>query len=79
MRTTLDLDRPVLDGLKALQKSEKRSLSKIASELLAEALHSKRKAGRARPVAFSWNSSAMHARVDLQDKESVYKILDERS
>ncbi len=79
MRTTLDLDKPVLEGLKALQRKEKRSLSRIASELLAEALSAKRKAGRAMHASFSWNSSAMRARVDLQDKESVYKILNERS
>ena len=77
MRTTLDLDKPVLDGLKALQKKEKRSLSRIASELLAEALGARRKGGRRRHTAFSWNSSPMQARVDLRDKEVVYKILDE--
>ena len=79
MRTTLDLDKPVLAALKALQKKEKRSLSRIASELLADALNAKRKAGQAKRVSFSWNSSAMGARVDLQVKESVYKILDESS
>jgi hypothetical protein len=79
MRTTLDLDKPVLEGLKALQKKEKRSLSRIASELLADALSARRKAAQAGSVAFFWNSSAMRARVDLQDKESVYKILDEDS
>src|SRR5262245_46742653 len=76
MRTTLDLDKPVLEGLKALQKKQKRSLSRIASELLADALNARRKAEKGH-VTFSWNSSAMRARVDLQDKEAVYKILDE--
>ena len=79
MRTTLDLDKPVLEGLKALQKKEKRSLSRIASELLADALSAKRRAGKAGHVSFSWNSSAMRARVDLQDKEAVFRILDEQS
>ena len=79
MRTTLDLDKPVLEGLKALQRKEKRSLSRIASELLAEALNAKRKSTNAGRVSFSWNSSAMRARVDLQDKEAVYKILEEHS
>lgn len=77
MRTTLDLDKPVLEGLKALQKKEKRSMSRIASELLAEALSAKRRTGRAGRVSFSWNSSAMRARVDLEDKESVQRFLDE--
>lgn len=38
MRTTLDLEKPVLDGLKKLQKLEKVSLGEIASRLRAEAL-----------------------------------------
>ncbi len=79
MRTTLDLDKPVLDGLKTLQKQEKRSLSRIASELLADALSARRKAGRTRHTAFSWNASPMYARVDLRDKEAVYQILDDSS
>lgn len=79
MRTTLDLDKSVLDGLKALQKEEKRSLSRIASELLTDALSARRKAGRTRDTAFSWNSSPMQALVDLRDKAAVYKILDESS
>ena len=33
MRTTLDLEKPVLDGLKQLQKKEKIPLGKIASRL----------------------------------------------
>ena len=78
MRTTFDLDKPVLEGLKALQKKEKRSLSRIASELLADALSARRKAGQTRP-AFSWNSFPMRARVDLRDKEAVFEILDDRS
>lgn len=79
MRTTLDLDKPVLEGLKALQKKEKRSLSRIASELLADALRARRNARQTGRVSFSWNSSAMRARVDLLDKESIYEILDERT
>ncbi|HEX4996887.1 MAG TPA: antitoxin [Terriglobia bacterium] len=78
MRTTLDLDKPVLEGLRALQRKEKRSMSRIASELLADALNARRKAGQTRSVSLPWNSSAMGARVDLLDKESVYRILDER-
>jgi hypothetical protein len=38
MRTTLDLEKPVLDGLRRLQKEEKIPLGKIASRLLAESL-----------------------------------------
>ena len=79
MRTTLDLDKPVLEGLKALQKKEKRSLSRIASELLADALMAKRRVGQKGRISLSWNFSAMQARVDLQDKETVHRILDDQS
>jgi hypothetical protein len=54
-------------------------LSRIASELLADALKARRKAARPPRVSFSWNASPMQARVDLRDKEAVYKILDEHS
>lgn len=79
MRTTLDLDKPVLDGLKALQKEEKRSLSRIASELLADALSARKKNEKKRLRRIDWNSASMGARVDLRDKDAVYKILDETS
>lgn len=79
MRTTLDLERPVLDGLRALQKKERRSLSRIASELLADALDARRKGQRAESPKLSWNAAPMRARVDLRDKDAVYKILEERS
>jgi hypothetical protein len=78
MRTTLDLEKPVLDGLKALQKKEKRSLSRIASELLAEALGVRQNAERRRSEeTFAWNSAPMRARVDLRDTDALYRILDE--
>lgn len=76
MRTTLDLDQPVLDGLKALQKKEKGSLSSIASSLLSEALASRQKS-RQSSAKFSWKVKKMRARLDLSDKETVFKILDE--
>ena len=37
-RTTLDIDAPLLRELKKLQEKEGRSLGKIVSQLLAEAL-----------------------------------------
>lgn len=79
MRTTLDLDKPVLDGLKALQKKEKRSLSRLASELLSDALRERRQREGGKPAQFQWTSSAMGAKVDLRDKDAVFAILDERS
>jgi hypothetical protein len=52
MRTTLDLEEPVLEGLKSLQKKEKLPLGKIASRLLADAL-SRETAGESAPALLS--------------------------
>lgn len=76
MRTTLDLEKPVLEGLKSLQKKEKLPLGKIASRLLADAL-SRMEDAKPAPISLNWTSAPMHAKVDLADKESLYRILDE--
>ena len=73
-RTTLDIDLPILKELKRLQKEQGRSLGKIVSQLLAEAL-SRRKTVSA-PPRLRWVSRPMHALVDLSDKEAVYAALD---
>jgi len=75
MRTTLDLEKPVLDGLRMLQKEEKIPLGKIASRLLAEGLAREKATMKIRP-AFTWVSTRMEARVDLADKDSLYRELD---
>jgi hypothetical protein len=77
MRTTLDLDKPVIDGLKALQKTEKRSLSRIASRLLAEALDRQTSVPK-KPASLTWTARKMGARIDLADKDAVYRILDQK-
>ncbi len=75
-RTTLDIASPVLEELKALQKTERQSLGSLVSQLLAEALaHRRAKRPVPRPP-FRWVSRPMKARVDLSDKEAVYAILD---
>lgn len=73
-RTTVDIDAPVLRELKALQKKEKRSLGRLISQLLAEAL-ARRKTEKL-PGKFQWVSRPMNALVDLSDKEAVYAALD---
>ena len=77
MRTTLDLEKPVLEGLKALQKSEGRSLSQLASQLLAEALVQYRKK-KSPTKKLAWNSQVMGARIDIADKEALYRALDQQ-
>ena len=74
MRTTLDIDDPILKEVKAIHQREGRSIGAIVSELLAEALASRRPA-RARP-SFRWTSRPMKPLVDITDKENVYAVLD---
>ncbi len=74
MRTTLDIDAPVLRDLRELQKREGGTLGELASRLLAEALA--RRPKRPPPPAFEWTAKAMGARIDLADKDVVYSILD---
>lgn len=77
MRTTLDIDEPILEELKNLQKREKKSLGQLASSLLAEALRQKQANREKTEPIFEWFSAPMGARVDLRDKDSLYRILDQ--
>jgi len=74
MRTTLDIDAPILREVKSLHEREGRSMGTIVSELLAEALARRRSTPAAPP--FRWTSRAMKSRVDLSDKDAVYAALD---
>ncbi len=75
-RTTLDIDTPLLKELKKLQRTQGRSLGKLVSELLAEALARRNVA--APPPTLRWVSRPMHAQVNLSDKEAIYAVLDRR-
>jgi hypothetical protein len=74
VRTTLDIEAPVLKQLREIQKREGVTLGALVSRLLAVALAQNRQAVNRAP--FQWTARPMRARVDLQDKDSVYAILD---
>ena len=74
MRTTVDIDDPILREVKAIHEREGRSMGAVVSELLADAL-ARRRTGRERP-AFRWTSRPMKALVDLADKDAVHAALD---
>lgn len=78
MRTTVDLDGPVLRELKRLQKTEGKSLGRLVSDLLVQALGARR-AGQPRQPRFHWIARPMGARVDLTDKEAVHRLMDQGS
>lgn len=73
-RTTLDLDATVLAQLKQRGRAERKSLGQVASELLAVSLDDTAPPEKPRPLR--WISQPLHPRVDLDDKEAVWAILD---
>jgi hypothetical protein len=77
MRTTIDIDAPILREIKVLQKGEGKTLGALVSELLADALARRRSGEKATP--FRWISREMQALVDLNDKEALYAEMDERT
>jgi hypothetical protein len=74
MRTTVDIDDPILREVKTIHEREGRSMGTVISELLADALARRR--GTPRRRAFRWISRPMKAKVTLADKDAVYAMLD---
>jgi hypothetical protein len=76
MRTTIDIDDPILKELKRLQKREGKPLGRLVSDLLAESL-SKRQRGPVPPPRFVWIAKPMGARVDLADTDALLDAMDQ--
>ena len=77
MRTTIDLSDPVLRDLKQLCKKEGGSLGALASRLLADALSARQRTTRP-PAKLRWSSQPMGAKVNLADKDAVYRAMEGR-
>ena len=75
-RTTVDIDASVLRELKKRQERERKTLGQLISELLAKALESENADIVPRP--FTWVTKDLRPRVDLEDKDALWSILDER-
>ena len=75
-RTTLNIDTPLLEELRKLQKKQGKSLGEVVSELLAEALAERAARRRSRSYEFEWIARPMGARIDISDKEALYAALD---
>jgi hypothetical protein len=74
MRTTVNIDDSVLKDLKQIQQKEGKSLGRLISDLLAQAL-GERNAAKAPSRPPRWISKAMGARIDLADHEAVYAAM----
>lgn len=72
-RTTLDIDPSVLQELRRRQQSEHKTLGRMVSELLVQAMAAD---PQPRPPVKPWISRPMAARVDLEDKDALYAALD---
>ena len=77
MRTTIDIDEPILSRLKALQGREGKSLGRLVSDLLAVAIRDHDARGKISPGPLAWTTKPMGARVDLADREALYDLMDE--
>lgn len=79
MRTTIDIDEPILKDLKRLQQREGKSLGRLVSDLLAQSLADYRQATPRSTPAFNWIARPMGARIDLADKHAVLDAMDDRA
>jgi hypothetical protein len=75
MRTTIDIDDPIVREIKAMHETGGRSMGAIVSDLPADALARRRASARPQR-AFCWASRPMNALVDLADKDAVHAALD---
>jgi hypothetical protein len=74
-RTTVDIDSPILNEIRRIQREEGLPLGKIISRLLSDALARRKQKKTDRPE-LRWVSRRMNPLVDLSDKEAVYGALD---
>ncbi len=75
-RTTVDIDASVMRELKRRQERERKTLGQLISELLAKAIESEK--DTTAPPPFAWVTKDLQPRVDLEDKDALWSVLDER-
>jgi hypothetical protein len=73
-RTTVDIDASVLRELKKRQKREQKPLGQLVSELVAKAIEVE----DTTTPSFRWVSRDLRPRIDLEDEDALWAILDER-
>lgn len=77
-RTTLDLDASVLRELRGRSKRERKSMGRVASEMLARALAEPD--GPPETSRFRWMAADLgRPLVDLEDEEALRAALDRRT
>lgn len=77
MRTTVEINDPILRSLKELQRMEGRSLGHLTSDPLAQALAERLAAMQHVPgPSFEWEANPMDSKVDLLDKNALLDLMD---
>ncbi len=76
MRTTIDIDDPILEQVKRLQRVEDKSLGQLVSELLGQALR-QRASGAVPKTALEWTVREMGARYELSDSDAMQDAMDD--
>lgn len=72
-RTTLDIERTVLNELRRRAREQGRTLGELASELLERALAAED--DRRSNAPLRWKAQGMGARVDLEDDDALRRVL----
>ena len=75
MRTTLDIDAPILSDLKKLGRAQHIPMGRLVSEMLGRALRETTPRHTA-SAKFTWIEKPMNAKVDLADREALYDAMD---
>jgi len=75
MRTTVNIDEPILKELKAIQQKEGKPLGRLISDLLARVLGEMPSSQPSKKPP-QWISKAMGARIDIADREALYKTME---
>jgi hypothetical protein len=74
MRTTIDIEDPVMKDLRKMQKREGTTLGALVSRLLAQAIAARRRDAPRHRLA--WTSRQMRPLLDVADKEAVYAAME---
>ena len=77
MRTTIDIDDPILKEIKRLQRREGKSMGRLMSDLLAQSLAGDALKAPWSEPQFYWIARPMGARVDLGDKHALLDAMDD--
>ncbi len=77
MRTTVDIDDPILRELKRVARQERKSLGRVLSDLLADAL-GRRKNDAPRAVKLRWIARPLGSQIDYADGGALLDAMEGR-